>query len=656
MFTSNEVPHDAGMRRLALVLALLLFWPTASAAAGTGDVPEPAVQERLVVERTPLQSGAEIVTIFGSTDGGADTPIVAILDDTLGDDDPANDQLRYVWVFTYCPPSLKQKVLACIPFNYVRASTRVAKEGSVPPVIHDFSKYRRSAWRSLAFYGAQLAFIDPAGLLFRAGSRTYLRNEDAYRGAHLENALSVIESVRSQPDATEFHERSTDASLGQFVMRGKVGAFLNAEHLGDAARAHASTSRKNVGRNWELLRQRAEEEGLFFEPIASTSLLPAHAIVWVSADDVARSPRNREFHSRFLNMASPWSDNRLRQWEGYTRKYYVEPSGRYSVEPAAGSTAVEMIPLAVYGLDFSRIPALLVDFRSFFNPRSREVSGRALDDIGQYMLDATPFGDAKYFLLKRFWGTFSRRKGIDISQPTRATAYAQLATLVSLEAALDPELNRIVGESLDKLRTNPLQSRWDSERSAARTQYESLMAAARSGVIDRRLERDRETERLRIEHGILGRSIRKIATVATFGLYRPKADSLETRERYALTRAMKTHVALLEEVAATPRPIDVAWAPEKYRASLDFVVAHGDLAPDSLSAALAVIVRGTEDVETQILALEGLAGINDGAARDLLAQLGAGVPAIPVTPQKSGLPAPVDRGWPESAAPQPAAP
>lgn len=644
------------MRWIATLLAVVLLCPAANAFAGTDADAATVSHERLRVERTTLSSGAEILTIFGSQTAGPGTPIVAILNDTLGDEDPANDQLRYVWVFTYCPPSLKQKVLACIPFYYVRTATRTPKPGSIPPVVHDFSKYRSSAWRKLAFYGAQLTFIDPAGLVFRAGARTYQRNEDAYRGAHLENALSVIESVRRHSDVSQLRDPSFDSSLGQLVMRGKVGAFLSDDHLSDASRAHASRSRKNIGRNWDLLRQRSEEEGLCFEPVASTSSLAAHAVVWVSLDEVSRSPRNREFNSRFLNISSPWSDERLRQWEGYTRRFYVEESGRYATEPAAGSTPVDMVPLAVYGLDFPRIPALLVDFRSLFNPRSREVSGRALDDIGQYILDASLFGDAKLFLLKRFWGTFSRRKGIDISQPTRATAYAQLSTLVALEGALDPAMNEIVNDALGRLRTNPLQSRWDSEGSAAHTQYEALMAAAESGALDRRLERDRATERARLAHGAMGRAVRRIATFATLGLYRPKADSPEIRERYALVRSMRTHASLLEEVAATPHPIDVAWAPEKYRPSLDFVIAHGEFAPAELADTLATIVRGTGDAETQLLALEGLARMNSGSAREQLARFGAGVDTGLFQLPGSATIAPAGHGWPDSTEPLTVAP
>lgn len=619
-----------GLRLAALAMALVFSAPVVARADAEPPAAAPA-PERLRAGRTPLASGAEIITIFVSTASGADVPVVSILNDTLGDADEANDQLRYVWVFSYCPPSVRQKILAFIPFYYARASTRTPNPNATPPVVHDFSKYRRSVWRSMALYGAQLALIDPAGWLFKAGSRTYARNEDAYRGAHLENALSVIEAYRERPSSDAFTDPSVDGLFGQLLKRGKVGVFLNRDQLAAVARKRTADSRKNAGRNWELLRQRCEDEGLFFEPLGGTSRLATHAIVWVDAGDIARSDRSREFDGRFLNIASPWSDSGLRGWEGYTKRFFVDPSGRYEAEPTPGAKPVDMIPLAIYGLDFPRIPVLLVDFRSMFNPKSREVSGRAIDDIGKYIVDASLFGDTRLFLLKRMWGMFADRRGIDLNRPTRATAYAQLATLVSLEDALDPELNTIVASALDRLRTNPLQSRWDAERSAVQAQFDALMAAARSGELDRRLERDRHAERLRLAHSGFGLTMRRIASVASFGIYRPRADSTEIRERYALARAMRTHVALLEEVAATPRPIDVVWAPEKYRDALAFLARHGDIAPSKAAESLAAIVRNSGDFETQLLALEALTAMDNEAAHAQLASLGTGVQPPPAT-------------------------
>ena len=54
--------------------------------------------------------------------------MVTVLRDTLGDGNPENDRLRYLWAMTYTRPSLKQRVLGAVPFLY----TRVGNKGSGP--------------------------------------------------------------------------------------------------------------------------------------------------------------------------------------------------------------------------------------------------------------------------------------------------------------------------------------------------------------------------------------------------------------------------------------------------------------------------------------------------------------------------------------------
>ncbi len=56
----------------------------------------------------PLINGAELLTIFGRLDGmrgegrpALEVPLISIVRDTLGDSDPENDRLRYVWMLTY---------------------------------------------------------------------------------------------------------------------------------------------------------------------------------------------------------------------------------------------------------------------------------------------------------------------------------------------------------------------------------------------------------------------------------------------------------------------------------------------------------------------------------------------------------------------------
>src|SRR5438045_11984 len=75
------------------------------------------------VERHAVPGGSELLTVFGQlTEGNApgnpDVPLVSVLRDTLGDTNPDNDRLRYVWVLTSARPSLLQRAAASLPFFY----------------------------------------------------------------------------------------------------------------------------------------------------------------------------------------------------------------------------------------------------------------------------------------------------------------------------------------------------------------------------------------------------------------------------------------------------------------------------------------------------------------------------------------------------------
>src|ERR1051325_5617168 len=76
-------------------------------------LPKKADAQLFRLEMIPVGGGAELLTVFGSlkglqtdeaandkTQGPRDTevPLVSILRDTLGDSNPENDRLRYVWM------------------------------------------------------------------------------------------------------------------------------------------------------------------------------------------------------------------------------------------------------------------------------------------------------------------------------------------------------------------------------------------------------------------------------------------------------------------------------------------------------------------------------------------------------------------------------
>src|ERR1700694_5889014 len=89
-----------------LVLAAALG---ASRARASGD---------LRVERLEIPEGAELDTLLAG-----DFPLISVLVDTLGDSDPTNDSLRNVWVLTYTRPTIIQRIVAGLPFVYVRAGS-----------------------------------------------------------------------------------------------------------------------------------------------------------------------------------------------------------------------------------------------------------------------------------------------------------------------------------------------------------------------------------------------------------------------------------------------------------------------------------------------------------------------------------------------------
>src|SRR5271169_927812 len=86
-------------------------------------VASPIPDPQLRLDSRPVAAGAELLTVFGSfpeKGGAVEVPLVAVLRDTLGDDNPENDRLRYVWVLTSASPTVLQRVAASIPFFYWR--------------------------------------------------------------------------------------------------------------------------------------------------------------------------------------------------------------------------------------------------------------------------------------------------------------------------------------------------------------------------------------------------------------------------------------------------------------------------------------------------------------------------------------------------------
>jgi hypothetical protein len=629
---------------LAILLALHLAASSsataqtvANATSNTPPLAPPSDQIKIVpqscfrLERLPVAGGAELLTIFGSLNGApassgdeADVPLVSILRDTLGDSSRDNDRLRYVWMHTYTRPSAAQRAASAVPFLYTHVGNKKHASG-VPPSIIDLSGAEREMWQRIFLSSLQALLVDPVSLSVKASSRTYRRNLDDYRTAHVLRALAILslyeETTNAQALFTDQERREIQARL--VLTQKTFGGVLDDLYLQRVERRETSQGEDARGHNWELLRQRAEDEGLYFEPLTMPDGTATHAMLWTTRADATASNDARKFEKRFLNIASPWGDERLREWKGYTETRYFDADGRPTTADSLGARKREMIPLALYGLDHPKIPILLVDFRDTLNPKGREMTRRVLNDLARNVLALSRF-DLAYMLGRTAYDWVTDRRGMDINQPTRLRAYSQLKLLLSLDASLDPNLRDEINARLEHVSLNPLENDRKAEAQLAREQYAALLDyARRPDGLAAKIDRDRREELVSASHGRTARALFKLANTASFGLYTHREDSADAEQLATLDteRTLARHRKFLREVAKASSQIEVEWKTEDVRSALEYVAAHGERADGATAEAAARIFSRTADEQLRSLCLNCLFRINNETAKNSLVKI-----------------------------------
>src|SRR5688572_10233696 len=452
-------------QRLILPVCLVAVWASGvvSASAQPGDE---TTAPLFRIEREPIAAGGELLTVFGRPDGGisrdehgdeAEVPLVSVLRDTLGDRDPENDRLRYVWVHGYASPSAAQRIASAIPFLNRRTSNRTLSEDpGVPPSVIDLGAPARELWRHVLWTVAEYTIFD-YGVIVKSSVRAFKRNDEDFRKAYAIRALAVLALFETERSATGVLSPAElrDIQSRLVLAQNTVGGIINDGHLQRVHQQQTGGSEDVRGHNWELLRQRAEAEHLYFDPLTMPNGSATHALVWVARQDVAT---RRRFNSRFLNIKNPWGDKRLLEWKGITETRHFDTNGAPVAPETPGARAVELIPLALYGLDHPKIPALLIDFRSNANPKRREVSRRLMNDITRGILELSPYGDLQYLAGRTVYNFVTGRRGMDINQPSRLRSYSQLKLLLTLNDSLDPELASEASRLIEHVSMNPLQN------------------------------------------------------------------------------------------------------------------------------------------------------------------------------------------------------
>lgn len=621
------------------LLALLLLVPGASPLAvaqdnGVSASPAPA-QAQLPppgfrLERTPVAGGAELLTVFGSLDGlrhdkDTDVPLVSILRDTLGDAARENDRLRYVWMHTFTRPSVRQRAASAVPFLYSRVGNNKRESRDAPPHIIDLAGTEREVWHRVFWNALQTLVFNPYSLTVKATTHAYRRNADDYRKAHIIRALAVLTLYQSESGAGSIfapHElKEIQARL--MLSQKTFGGLIDDLYLGRVYEKQTSQWLDTRGHNWELLRQRTEAEGLYFEPLDLPDGNSTHALVWIARADL-EAPRAQRFDKRFLNISNPFGDKRLLRWQGYTETRYFDAENRRVPSETPGARAVELIPLALYGLDHPKIPIMLVDFRDTLNPKTREMSQRVLQDVARTTVSLTHL-DLPYLLGRAVFDFVADRRGMDVNQPSRLRAYSQLKLLLALDASLDPSLRDELSHRLERVSLNPLENGLDAEARLARAQYAALLDYARRPEkgLAAKLERDRRAELTPLVHSRPGQILLRAANIASFGLYTHREAVAPEKQLATLDAARKLayHRQFLREVARSSAAVEVQWNVADVRRSLAFINEHGERADGKTAEAVGRIFAHTKDEETQKLCLSSLYRINNETAKNTLVRI-----------------------------------
>jgi hypothetical protein len=582
------------------------------------------------VETTKVEGGAELITILalrtymdGPMQGPpSDIPLVSVLKDTLGDDKPENDRLRYVWMLTHTKPTFKQKVSALVPFLYTRTANKTKIGDDPPPPILDLNATDKAMWNRAFWTIFKRLVFDDVGVGVKASTLQYRQNTADYRRSGVAAAMAVLELYQQMEGERVLSDKElTDIQARLSLTEKMFGFMMQSENLGRVYDKESALTVDYRGHNWELLRQYTEAQGLYFEPLAMPDGTARHAIVWVSAADL-QANKERKFERRFLNIKSPWSDSKLLDWKGHSEVRWYDSEDREVAPDTPDARPKTLIPLAIYGLDHPKVPVILVDFRDNANPKVREISRRILNDLTGNVLSISKFGGMPFFLGRFVYDFVTGRRGADLNQTSRLRSYSQLKLLLALDDSLDRELKQDVAARIESSTLNPLQNDAEVEIRLARVQYENLRAyAADPEGLPKKIKNDRREEMGRLVHSGKMRAFFAFGSLVTLGKYAHReTETPELLARLDDRRQLDYHERFLREVAFASVDPEIDSRPGEIKRSLAFVSRNGAEATEKTTRALSKIFAISKDEDIQTLCLTGLYRVNSSAAKkELLA-------------------------------------
>ena len=494
-----------GALNLLGTLRTILFGIFIASPSFAWCVPDPVIippktqsSGTLRVETVDVANGGQLVIFFeklrfdGQNSGQSELPLLAVLRDTMGDDDPANDRLRQVWVFTYASPSPGQRIAAGVPFLYHRSGLDSGSSKRPPRPVIDMARPAHGLWPGIAFSTVQSQVLDPIGSLARLTTHSYGGNLGEYRRNHVAEVLDILTRNPSQLTGALTPAELESVAARLDLSSKLLGGLAGDESLPSVYSSALERRTENRGHNWELLRQTAEQNGLYFEPLQLDAAPDSFGVIWITQKD---AEANHPFDGQLLHIANPFHDERIRSWNGYSQLWTFDRDGVHVPGGTDGGVPVKMIPLAVYALDYPGVPLLLVDFRDASHPQRSERRLRAANDVTAGVFGMTTFGNFSYFAAKTGFLFVHKRHGAATDRLARRNAFIALRHALATGDSLDQGLRGDLESRIERLDLDPVEKSWAQEVRAAWRQYDALIkyAADRSGLA-KTIERDRVGE------------------------------------------------------------------------------------------------------------------------------------------------------------------
>lgn len=407
------------------------------------------------VERMHVPNGGELVTVFLGA-GESRVPVVSYLKDTLGDEDPANDRIRQIWILSHKRQSLPRTLLAAVPFLYTRLPSSPPPKGRTPRAVLDAGKPHSTTVNGLFQQLLQVTALDPLGTPYRAATRSYRLNRSQHRDLRIAEASTALAGLAaSDPEIRLVRSRLVLSSR-------LLGGLVSDRNLELVHEKEWIRTEEMRGRNWELLRQQAERNNLLFEPLRVAGGPPSHAILSISRRDLELRRGTQDFDGKFLGISNPWADSDL---------------GKAPALPGGPS---DRVALALYSLEHPKAPYLLADMRDPFAAKRREMVRRAAHDVTIGIFGVSRFASLHYFAASWAWNFVSNRRGAANNRAWRIRSYAELRHKLSIDTTLDPEFRRDLRGRIERLSINPLEDRAAIDAEIARIQHEALVEFARN--------------------------------------------------------------------------------------------------------------------------------------------------------------------------------